>query len=520
MDNCFIICKRILSSLYVPFTEQFLKEKIFTHPKYPSLLAISDTLEEYKVDSLAAKIGPDRLDDLLLPGIVQVSLESGNYFNVITSISGSVITLFDEKGHQKKISRLDFLKIWTGVTLLVEAKEDASEPEITQKLRDKWILKTLIIISFFCLFVWFGIGLIEKSGSVLEIGYFLLKFLGLSISAILLWYQQNKTNPTLQKFCSVGEKFDCNSILDSQKFQWLNGRLNLSLLGFAYFFAGIGSLSISGFFSITILSWISFLTIPVILYSIYYQAIVIKKWCKFCLMVQIVLILEVLTIINGRFWIGGIELSSLLFFVFLFTVIIIGGILIIPTIGLQDKLYTINRELAQFKSNKDLFELILGKSRKIQNEPKGLGILMKGEKSKYQVIKVSNPNCGPCAQAHPVLENLFAKGNIDFQILFVSGNIDKQKERTVQHFLAIKDKGDSRLMMDALNDWYVSDNQNYSTFSEKYPIDFELENQEEKIRAMEDWCEKEQINYTPTLFINGYELPKEYNLEDLKYILI
>ncbi|WPR77112.1 hypothetical protein [Algoriphagus sp. NG3] len=51
-----ITCKRILKSLRVPFTLQFLKEKILTHPQYPSLLAISDTLEEYGVESMADEI--------------------------------------------------------------------------------------------------------------------------------------------------------------------------------------------------------------------------------------------------------------------------------------------------------------------------------------------------------------------------------------------------------------------------------------------------------------------------------
>lgn len=80
MDNCLVICKRVLESLSVPYTKKFLKEKIFTHPQYPSLLGISDTLEEYGVGSMSVKLGSDRLDDFPLPGIVQVSLPNGSYF--------------------------------------------------------------------------------------------------------------------------------------------------------------------------------------------------------------------------------------------------------------------------------------------------------------------------------------------------------------------------------------------------------------------------------------------------------
>lgn len=109
MDNCFVICKRVLEMLKVPYTQQFLKEKILTHPQYPSILAISDTLEEYEVESMAAKLGSDRLDDLPLPGIVQVTQADGTYFNVITTVSENMISLFDEKGKQKCIP-VGFLK--------------------------------------------------------------------------------------------------------------------------------------------------------------------------------------------------------------------------------------------------------------------------------------------------------------------------------------------------------------------------------------------------------------------------
>jgi hypothetical protein len=232
-----------------------------------------------------------------------------------------------------------------------------------------------------------------------------------------------------------------------------------------------------------------------------------------------VLILEVLAVSGGLFWSGGIDVSAVGFFLFLFTGIILGGILIKPMLGQQDKIYSVKRELAKLKSNKELFEMSLSRSRKIKNDPHGLGILMKGENAKHQVIKVCNPYCAPCAKSHPVLENLFAKGNIDLRILFTPGYGDEKKEKTVRHLLAIKGKGDSKLMHQALDDWYGAEMKDYNAFAAKYPMNGELLQQEEKMKAMEDWCQKEKVHYTPTVFINGYELPAEYNVEDLKYIL-
>lgn len=36
---------------------------------------------------------------------------------------------------------------------------------------------------------------------------------------------------------------------------------------------------------------------------------------------------------------------------------------------------------------------------------------------------------------------------------------------------------------------------------------------------MEKWCKETDIRFTPTIFINGYELPAAYDIEDLNYFL-
>ena len=189
-------------------------------------------------------------------------------------------------------------------------------------------------------------------------------------------------------------------------------------------------------------------------------------------------------------------------------------------LGLRDKVYKTQRELAKLKSNKELFELSLSRSKKIKSEPRGLGILLKGEKPKYQVIKVCNPYCAPCAWVHPVLESLVDRGNIDLQIIFTPASGDEQKEKTVRHLLAIESNGDSNLTRQALDDWYGSEKKDYGRFAANYPMNGELRLQEERVKEMEDWCNKEQISYTPTLFINGYELPSEFKVMDLKFILV
>ncbi|WP_293010724.1 thioredoxin domain-containing protein [Mongoliibacter sp.] len=72
----------------------------------------------------------------------------------------------------------------------------------------------------------------------------------------------------------------------------------------------------------------------------------------------------------------------------------------------------------------------------------------------------------------------------------------------------------------ALDHWYLPENKEYEAFATKYPMIGELKAQKSRIQDMLNWCEQENISYTPTIFINGYELPKAYSVEDLKYILV
>jgi len=59
----------------------------------------------------------------------------------------------------------------------------------------------------------------------------------------------------------------------------------------------------------------------------------------------------------------------------------------------------------------------------------------------------------------------------------------------------------------------------YETFAIKYPMNGELEKKGEKITIMKEWREKTKIQFTPTFFIDGYQMPTEYKLTDLQYFI-
>jgi ABC-type bacteriocin/lantibiotic exporter with double-glycine peptidase domain len=87
MENSYLILKRILHLLDIPFTNNYLKETLDSHPEPESLLSISDTLAKYKIDSLAVKITEEKLDQMPLPCIVQLQADKYSYFSCISGIT-------------------------------------------------------------------------------------------------------------------------------------------------------------------------------------------------------------------------------------------------------------------------------------------------------------------------------------------------------------------------------------------------------------------------------------------------
>ena len=48
----------------------------------------------------------------------------------------------------------------------------------------------------------------------------------------------------------------------------------------------------------------------------------------------------------------------------------------------------------------------------------------------------------------------------------------------------------------------------------------ELGKQGNKVEVMDKWCKAKDITYTPTIFINGHQLPYAYSIENLQYFLL
>ena len=512
----------LLQRLQVKITNSTINKALQEHPDYPSLLSINDVLNQFNINTAAVNVEKEKITALPLPFIAHITNKGGGFVTV-TDIKDNSLTYYTTKeDYRNTVSVLidEFTKIWSGNTILAEAKCNAGEHNYTLQRRKELLEGIKIPLLFICLLVC-GIATNLVSLTIAYSVLVVLKFIGVIVSTLLLWYEVDKTNTTLQKICTAGTKTNCNAILNSKQAK-LFGVLSWSEIGFYYFAGSYLALLISGVQALPILAILNFCALPYILFSVYYQWRIAKQWCVLCLSVQAILLAEGITNFSFiSFSYLNISLSIIAQIILSFLIPISIWQLLKPALLQKKELKPKAKELARLKANPKIFESLLIKQKQITISTDGLGILMGNPNATNTIIKVCNPYCGPCAKAHPVIEEIIhSNPNIKAQVIFNATTDEKDiKNKPVKHLLAIQEKYGKELVTKAMDDWYNADKKDYDAFAAKYPMNGELQLQNKKIEYMSEWCKEIDIQFTPTFFINGYQLPDIYNIGDIKYLL-
>lgn len=543
-NDCINTMACLLEELNVSFTRMALQEKLEEHPDYPSMLSISDILKEYGVDNISIKCRPEKLTSLPLPFLTHIKVEGRSTFSyaIVRSIKGDAVQYYDvAKKNWVLRDFTGFIKIWTGTILLTDKDDHAGEKEYLQNKADEYKRNISVTTGILFLpvvsFVTAAFAFISKGSlATYPVLYMLLSLGGTAVTSLLLWHEVDQHNPLLRQICTGGKKVNCDAIIQSGASTIMG--ISWSRIGFSYFmgtllwmlFTGITEPQILG-----ILAWLSIISSPYIFFSLYYQWRIAKQWCVLCLYVQAVLAVQCFIVLFSG-WYAFLHIKDITFQyitigIFSFAVpFLLSGILISAFKKTKEGKHH-KTETSRLKHNTQIFNALVTRQKFIAENPSGIGLVLGNPDAKCRLIKVCNPYCGPCANAHPIIDELL-RDNDDLQvrIIFTATNEEKDiKAPPVKHLLAIAEKGDECLLLKALNDWYLPEKKEYNAFAAKYPMNGELGRQAAKLEQMKEWCDKAAISFTPTFFIaqnirkeeepKYYQLPEIYSVKDLKYFL-
>jgi uncharacterized membrane protein len=268
-----LLVNQWLHCLNIPVSRGYIKEKLLSHPDYPSLLSISETLDDLAIENAALIVDKEKLNKIPVPFLAHINAEKGNF--ILVTNTESLLR-----------KQPDFQSSWDGIVIVAEKpaafKDTVNESWLAKEKRSRQRNTGLIIslagISIFAAlsdFSWFATGLL------------LAAIAGIFISALLVQHEAGGSNTFADQVCNSGKNTDCDAVLHSKRsklFNWLS-MTDLGITWFSSIFLFITVSLLTGLTKtvISVLTILALLPLPMTFFSIWYQWRVIKKWCVLCL---------------------------------------------------------------------------------------------------------------------------------------------------------------------------------------------------------------------------------------------
>ncbi|ADB36837.1 Vitamin K epoxide reductase [Spirosoma linguale DSM 74] len=353
----------------------------------------------------------------------------------------------------------------------------------------------------------------------------LTKTIGFTLSGLLVAKQLGSKNAFTDRLCRINSKTSCDNVLNSPAAK-LWGWLSWADIGLLYFAGGLLTLLVSpldpkgGVFFPTsrpLLNGLALLAVPYTLFSVYYQARVVRQWCSLCLGVQVILLGEGIIAISERSTLPTVVAPYLLLMT-AFLLPIIAWVLIKPVLLTAQKSRREHDELMRFKRNPALFRAMLMQQPQMPPIPADLNpILLGNPNAEHTITVVTNPYCGPCAKTHKdVVKLLDRNNNLNARILFTCDGADGLTTQVAIYTMALAEQGNESV---ALTDWYEQPEKNVDAWAKKYPVITDAARWVDAANQQRDWCMMAGIVATPTVYIDSYQLPTLYKLDRLQWLI-
>lgn len=520
----------LCQALHIKLTKRLLCKELEEHPDFPSLGAVKDVFGKFNISSIALKLEDksniEKIEGCFLAQIIDIKNNS-NLFAIIYSQDEDKLNWYNPiKKKKELIDRDVFLDLFTGYIFYAEPNKNSGDREYSytrKKENQSNMFSILLSVSIFS-YLLFSLFLIKTNFvKIYFVVFILFLLLGGVITALMLLYVYDKNSPTLRKICNSSRKVNCLAVLSSKGSKiW---GVPWTVIGFSYYLGLLFSLLINSFSTniFVTVSYFNLLSLPYIIYSVYYQKFIIKQWCILCLLVQFInLALFILSVLAGSFS-NSFKFDIFSIFSIFGSFIFSFGVAFLLWLyiqGVKDNKDSSNL-LKKLKYKRDVFFSLLKNERKIERITNDLGVILGNPNGSIHIVKVCNPYCYYCSLVHPILSQLVKNNDeIKLQIIFfVNPDSDEYEHTPIETFLSsyYEDKD----MESILSDWYNDEDKKLEDFIRLHPITVDNSSKNKSnATSMFDFCMKNKITYTPTVFINGYELPEIYNFSDLLYFFI
>ena len=497
---------KIIRHLNLPISDETIKETLMVHPLYPTLSSVSDAFDLWKIDHLVAKLTFDQINDLDIPIIS--SLRRNNLILVMKTTQRYVWFRDSDYG-LKRIDKQNFMSSWDGVSILIQNIDEAKDYNTRNKNNHSEIFRILVIALVLlvvicgvlaCYLNWSGDILLTVSTKVLLL---VNNIIGILSCYLLYVGKSNKSSFVFNKLCKKGKYVDCEKVAKSldDKFPLFN-----YLLEFAF-----------GYFT-TIVIWLALaassqgwtfplyeffvLSVPIMIASIITQLFHIKKLCVLCCAILLCLLINVLNVADVVF-----DIRALLKYIILFSLVTTLYILLSKTYMYKSKYYQFRRSNARIMFDIKTLQAHLSEYR--LKTPK-CGMHWGNLESNNELTVIVSLKCKYCKEL--VRKLLWLKDiykNIHYNIVFDIPYSNEDHYKYVSYLYFLYEQGDTDGFIEML------DSVDQKKHIHSFPDIIENETVRNYIEEQRRFVENANVEYLPSILINGRLLSNYYNVNDI-----
>lgn len=523
VNNYFIpLLLRHLKLMDIKCDPKELQLVLESAPSFPSILSIVQAYTYFGFKATAYRADYIGLTKASTPAVAHIKQDSSDRFILVYAVSETEVAYYDAFINKEiKISKDDFCTLWTGFVVLSEKVDNNVYHRPLKKSTEYGTTVAIFFLIFFSIVV----------GSTSEFplffcGLLVLKLAGLWLTVGLFRQESRGAYSIFDKFCHRNEIFDCAEVIQSKVSKLFN-KVALADVGFVYFTTGIIFLCLGMFSYITtsiiqVLFYLSVCSIPFVIFSIFYQKIVVKKWCPLCLSTMFILMIEVVLFLffPAKIFTGDVLLTGRIFLFSLFssTVILFLTKRIIES---QARLFKISISTLQLKRTSYVVFSIFGNQKTLSQNARNSLIVGKTE-APITITTLLNPTCIPCKDMALEIIRLLESypSYIQWHIRLdgvQSLEYDNLNQPQLYLIELFKQNDSSEKRLSIIRKWFAV--QSILKLSESYPLDSITEETRHTFYEHLEYNKDLNVEKVPCAWINNRVFPKEYSIRDVPFLL-
>ncbi|TKG87815.1 hypothetical protein EYV94_27895 [Puteibacter caeruleilacunae] len=520
IDNTIFAIQKALKELKLKVSNKTIKDYLLGHPEYPTIKSVCDGLSRWKIEHYPLRLELNEIEELEIPFIAH-SNNSGGLLMFVQQIRNSKVEYYDVNNKKRKESFKDFSQRLSGAVIVIEPEQKIKDSNYLKERQEELIdrgLLPILIASLVCVAAYMFTSVAGKSVYSGNYQLWLLlatKSLGIVASLFLVLHEMKVHTKLSDRLCGFNSKTDCDSVLKSTASRMF-GWINWADIGIIYFSGTlIFLLGAQPINSLTTMASISVLTLPYSVYSIYYQAFKVKKYCPFCLVVQLLLIVEFVILLPDLI-VAVFSVAEFVRFVVSMVMPAIGWILYKGYHDHKNALEIEHDANIRFKGNADIFEYLLTSEGKQEIEVTNQSLVLGNSKAPVTISAFLSLYCNPCATAFKELYTLLRSCmDVKMNAIFTVYN-DKESQEVIDHIYMLYQENDGATkVLEFLEKWYSADvvGKKKLMSSVNVPERFHIASELKLVNG--ELFKNNKIEGTPTVFVNGYKLPQQYQYSDI-----